>query len=97
MRDDQRRAPFDHTAQRVAHAEFGFGIYARCGFVQNQNLRIVRQRAGEGDELLLAGGKGRSALADFFVEAVGKCADEIGQVHIFGGLLDVGVPNALCA
>src|SRR5258708_1190007 len=95
VRDDQRRAPFDHTAQRVAYAEFGFGIYARCGFVQNQNLRIVRQGAGEGDELLLAGGERRSALADLLVEPAGQCTDEVGEVHIFGGLLNVVVSNSL--
>ena len=84
--NDQRGASFDHAAERVAHFEFGFGIDARSGFVEDQNLRLVRQGAGERDELLLSGRKRRSALANLFVESVGQAADEVGEVHIFGGL-----------
>src|SRR5262247_1163487 len=39
MRNHQRRSSFHHAAERVAHAEFGFRVYARSGFVKNQNLR----------------------------------------------------------
>ena len=57
----------------------------------------MRQRAGERDELLLAGGESRAALADFFLESLGKSADEVGQVHVFGGLFDVFVGNPVRA
>src|SRR5579863_9531073 len=53
--DDYRRAAFDHAAEGIAHFEFCFGIYAGCGFVEDQNLRIVRQGASKRDELLLSG------------------------------------------
>ena len=95
--DDQRGASFDHAAERVAHAEFGFRVHAGGGFVEDQDLRLVGQGAGERDELLLAGGERRAALADFFVEALGQGADEVGEVHVFGGLFDVCVLNALGA
>ena len=88
--------PSTMRLERVAHAEFGFGIHAGSGFVENQNLRLVRQGARERDELLLSGGKRRAALADFFVEALGQGADEVGEVHIFGSLFNVFVLNALC-
>src|SRR5882724_2679107 len=45
--DDQRGAAFDHAAEGVADAEFGFGVDAGGGFVEDQDLRIVRQRAGK--------------------------------------------------
>ena len=57
----------------------------------------MRQRAGERDQLLLSGGERRAALADFFFEALRQGADEVGQVHIFGGFLDVLVRDPLRA
>ena len=58
--------------KRVAHAQFGFRIDARRGFVQNQVARVVRQRAREADQLLLAGGKAAAALANGMREALGQ-------------------------
>jgi hypothetical protein len=95
VRDDERGSAFEHAAESVTHAEFGFGVDARGRFVENQNLWIVRQGARERNELLLAGGKSGTALAHFLVEAVGQCPDEVRQVHVFGGLRDVGILNAL--
>ncbi len=91
--DDQGCSSLDHAVERVAHAEFGFGIDAGSGFVENQDLRFVGQGAGERDELLLPGGKRGAAFADFFVESLGQGADEVGQVYVFGGLLDVLRPG----
>src|SRR5580700_6466740 len=84
-------------AERIAYAEFGFRVHARCGFVENQNFRFVGQSARERNELFLARRKSRAALAHLFVEAFGQGADEIGKVHIFGGLLNVRVLNAFGA
>ena len=56
MRDHDGRAAFHQARQRLANAQLGFGVDARGGFVQDQEARIVGQRAGETDELLLAGG-----------------------------------------
>ena len=47
MRDDQRGTAFHHAGKRVAHFEFGFGIDARGGFIENQNLRFMSQRPSE--------------------------------------------------
>ena len=89
VRDDDRRAPFHHAGQRVAHAKLGLGIDARSGFVQNQEARIVRQRAGEADELLLPGGQRAAALADGLLEAIRQRVDEVHQVHLLGRRLDL--------
>jgi hypothetical protein len=38
--------------------------HTRGSFIQNQVFRIVRQRAGEADQLFLPGGKSAAAFAD---------------------------------
>src|SRR5260221_12078958 len=82
VRDHDRRASLHHVGQRLAHAQLGLRIHAGSGFVQDQEARVVRQRAGEADELLLAGGKRAAALADGLLESVRQRADEIHQVHL---------------
>ena len=72
VRNDDRSTAFDHALQRRANANFGFGIDARGRFVEDQDPRIVRQRAGEIDELLLAGGKTVAPLAQRLVESPGS-------------------------
>src|SRR5450631_2310903 len=93
--DDQRRASFNHAAKRVTYFEFGLGVHASSSLVKNQNLGFMRQCPGKGYELLLPGRKRRSALANFFVESFRQGANEVAEVHIFGGLGDVLVPNTL--
>ena len=56
--DDQRGASLDHAVEGVAHAELGFGIDARSGFVENQDFRFVGEGARERNELFLPGRKG---------------------------------------
>ncbi len=82
MGNDHGGAAFDHAAQSIADAEFCFCVYAGRGFVQDQNLGIMRQGAGERDQLLLSGRKRAAALANFFLIAVRKSAYEIRQVYI---------------
>ena len=53
--NDDRCPPRDHPAQCIPHAEFGFGIDARGGFVEDENLRLMGERPREGNKLLLAG------------------------------------------
>ncbi len=55
--DDQRGAAFDHAIEGVADFEFRLRVHAGGGFVEDQDFGIVRQSAGEGDELLLSGRK----------------------------------------
>lgn len=56
---------------------FGLQVDRRGGVVQDQDLRLLCQRAGQGDALLLAAGKPGALLADDGVEALGQRADEI--------------------
>src|ERR1041385_5271256 len=87
MRNDQGSAAFHQPRQRLAHAKLGFRVNARRGLVQNQEARVVGQRAGETDELFLAGGKAVAALAHRLREPFGKLTHELEQVDLPGGLL----------
>ena len=77
MRDDDGRAALHQLLQRFANPQFGFGVDAGSGFVQNQEARVVRQRAGEVDELLLAGGISGAAFAHRLRETFRKGLDEV--------------------
>ena len=57
VRDDHRSAALDHAAERIAHPHLGLGVHAGSGLVENQDLGIMRQRPGKGDQLLLASGE----------------------------------------
>src|SRR5437879_3153148 len=97
MRDYQRGAALDHAAKGIAHPEFGFRVYARSSFVKNKNLRLMRQRTREGDELFLAGGKRRAPFPDLFIESIGQGADKVAKVYVLGGLFDMPVFDPLRA
>src|SRR6266853_1619764 len=92
--DDQRRPPFYHAVERVAHPKLGLRIHARSRLVENQNLRIMRQRPRETDQLLLSGRERRAAFAHFFLESSRQGSDEVGEVDVFRRLLHVCVLNA---
>ena len=47
MRDHNRRAAFHHAAKGIPDLKFSLCIHTRSRFVENQNLRIVRQRPSE--------------------------------------------------
>ena len=54
MRDDERGAAAEKAVERLADQEFGFGVHAGRGFVEDEEARIVGEGAGEIDELALA-------------------------------------------
>ena len=92
--DDQRRPPFHHAAQCVAHTELGLRIHAGSRFIENQNIRIVRQRAGKRNQLLLPGGERRAPFPHFFFESAGQGSNKFSEVYILRRLLHVPVLNA---
>ena len=66
--------------QRALHQHFRFGIQVRSGFVQNQDGRVLQQRAGDGDALPLAAAQLHAALADHGVVSLRHALDEfVGQ------------------
>src|SRR5882724_4210485 len=45
MSNHERGAPGQQAVQRFTNEQLCFGVHARGGFVENQEARIVRQRA----------------------------------------------------
>src|SRR5581483_10965078 len=80
---NDRRTAGDDAAESFAHAELSLRIDAGRRLVQDQKLRVVGQRPGEINELLLPRGKGAAALADLLVKSRGQRADEVGQIYLF--------------
>src|SRR4051794_33324567 len=96
MRHDDGSAALgaDHPRERVANAELGLRIDAGCGFVEDEDLGLVRESTRERDELLLSGGEGAATLADFFFELIGQSADEVNHVDFGRSLLNGRVVDA---
>ena len=76
VRDDDRGAAFEQAVERLADQQFGLGVHTGSGFVENQELRVVRQRARETDELPLADGKRRAALGNRRLDSLRQVGDE---------------------
>jgi len=87
VRDGERSSAFHQPFQGLPDAMFGFRVDTGSRFIQDQEARVMSQRASEADQLLLAGGISRAALMDGLFKAVGKCPDEIEQVHLLRGCL----------
>ena len=64
-------------------ATFGLHIERAGGFVQNQNLRIAQDGAGDGDSLALAAGELHAAITDESVVAVRQFHDKIMRAGFF--------------
>ena len=78
----------------------GLGIERRAGLVEEQELRIGIERAGDRDALPLAARKLQAALADLGLVAVRQALDEAADRGPLGGplqpLLVVGRGRARC-
>ena len=77
MGDDNRRPALDHPRQGLPDAQFGVGIDAGSRFVENQELRLVSQRARETDQLFLPGRKEVPTFPDFLIILFSEFLDEL--------------------
>ncbi|GJC95043.1 hypothetical protein ColKHC_03869 [Colletotrichum higginsianum] len=64
------------------------GIEGRRGLVQQQDLGVADEGAGDGDALLLAAGEQGALASDDGVEALGHRHDEVVDVGLAAGELD---------
>ena len=64
MRDDDRCSSLHRPIDRLPDLNLRLRIHARSGFVQNQDLGIVRKGAGKRQQLPLTDGERRSPLID---------------------------------
>lgn len=66
----------------------GLGVEGRRGLVQEQDLGVADQGAGDGDALLLAAREQRALAAHDRVEAVGQRHDELVDVGLLARVLN---------
>ena len=88
-------APFLQPLQRAEDLLLGAGIQRTGRLVKQQDRRILHQRAGDGDALLLAARKLEAAFAHHRVEPLGQAPDQRHQRGIARGLLDLAHVRAL--
>ena len=72
MGDRNCGAAFDQILECFLDFAFGFGVDGGSGFVEDQNSRVGKDRAGDGNSLAFAAGEGLAALADEGVVAIRK-------------------------
>ena len=85
MGDRDRRAPFHQPVQRLLDLLLGFGIHRAGRLIEDQDLRVVQDGAGDADALAFAAGEALPALADDRVVAIGEADDEVMGVGRLGG------------
>ena len=72
--DDDRRAPGQQAAQAGLDAALGVQVDVRRRLVEHEDARVGDERAGEGEQLALAGRELRAALADLGRSPLGSAA-----------------------
>ena len=86
--DHDRRAAGQQPAQALLDPALGVDVDVRGRLVEHEDPRVGDQRAGEGDELALAGRELDAALADLGVVAVLERGDEVVGADRARGRLD---------
>ena len=88
--DDDRRPAAHRRFQRCLHDPLAFGVETAGRFVEQQQGRVLEDRAGDGDALPLAAGQANATLTDesgiAFRQPVHEFVDEGGSrggTHLF--------------
>jgi len=84
--DDERRPARHELVKPGLYLSLGFGVQRARGLVQHEDGRVLVQRAGDRDALLLPSGQLEAALADLGV---------VGQREPLDERLDVGAARGL--
>src|SRR5271170_7359354 len=88
MRDDEGGAAGEEAVERFANLQLGFCVDARGGFVEDEEARIVSERARKANELALADGECRTALVDVGVHTFWECANKFAEADFVDGFLN---------
>ena len=72
MGDDQRRAAAQQPVERALDQQLGRAVDVRRRLVEDQDPRVGEERAGDRDQLALAGREAAAALAHRVAEALGE-------------------------
>src|SRR4029077_7434572 len=94
VRDNQGGAAGEQAIERFANQQLRLGVHAGGRFVEDEEARIVGQRAGKIDELALADGKGGAALVDIAGDAFRQGTDEFAKADFVDGVFDGGAVDA---
>src|SRR5882757_6457885 len=94
MRDDKRGSSGEQAAKGLADQQFRLGVHAGGGFVEDQETRIVCERAGKIDELALSDGKSGAALVNVAGDALRQGANEFAEPDFINGVFDFGAVDA---
>ena len=89
--------PLHNSVERFLHLPLGFRTQRRRRLVEQDDRRVLNQRACNGDALALATGKLQAMLADRRVVAEREACDEIVRVRRLGGGHDLGFAGAEAA
>ncbi len=87
MGDGDDRAARGEALEGGLYFVLGLGIEGACGLVEKEDGRILQQRAGNGQPLLLAAGDEAALVADDCLVALRLGEDEIVGVGLAGGLI----------
>ena len=88
MCDDERRAVVHQLIERPLDDALGFGVQRRRRFVENQDRRILEQRARDRDALPLPARQQHAAIAHHRVQSGRQFARELQHVRRTRGFLD---------
>ena len=86
MRNEQRRAPVQHAVDRALDLVFGGAVDGARRVVQDQDARVGKQGARDGDPLALAAGKRDSSFPHHGLVAIGKTRDKVVRLRRLGRL-----------
>src|SRR5665647_3506241 len=86
--DDERRPARHELVKPGLYLSLGFGVQRARGLVQHEDRRVLVQRAGDRDALLLPSGQLEAALADLGVVGQREPLDERLDVGAARGFLD---------
>src|SRR3984957_14691142 len=92
--DDDRGASLAEFGERLLHVAFGFGIERGGRLIEQDDWRILDQRARYRNALALPAGQLQSVLADRGVVAAWEARDEIVRVRRLGGGDDLRLAGA---
>src|SRR5437660_2914100 len=76
----ERRAALHQRLERVLHQTLRFRIKRTCRLIENQNRRVLQQRASDRDSLSLTSRELHPSLADDCVVPIREFSDEFMRV-----------------
>ncbi len=91
VRHDQRGAAFGQCLDRRLHGTFAFSVQGTRRLVQQQNLGVAQNGAGDGDALLLPTRQHHPAFAQPSVIAFGLRGQKVMRGGSAGGGLNLGI------